>query len=85
MAVLISYLFAVNILTFIMFNLDKWYASTGGWRISERTLLLFCLAGGALGGYLGMKYAHHKTRKTIFFLGIPIIGVIQVIFVVWVI
>lgn len=85
MEVLFYYLIAINVLTFIMFNLDKWYANTGGWRISERTLLLSCFAGGALGGYLGMKYAHHKTRKTAFSLGIPIIGIIQLVLVIWIV
>ncbi|WP_041274525.1 DUF1294 domain-containing protein [Desulforamulus reducens] len=83
MEIFVYYLLAINILTFIMFNLDKWYAATGGWRISERSLILACLAGGALGGFLGMKYAHHKTKKTLFFVGIPLIGILQLIFVIW--
>ncbi|MEG6522658.1 DUF1294 domain-containing protein [Desulfotomaculum sp. 1211_IL3151] len=85
MEVLIYYLIAINVLTFIMFNLDKWFASTGGWRISERTLFIACLAGGALGGYLGMQFARHKTRKTAFFLGIPIIGIVQLVLVIWIV
>lgn len=85
MEVFVYYLIIVNFFTFIMFNLDKWYAGTGGWRISERTLLLSCVAGGSLGGYLGMMYAHHKTRNSVFFIGIPIIGIIQLILIIWII
>lgn len=84
MEVLLWYLLAVNVLTFIMFNLDKWYASTGGWRISEKTLLITCLAGGSVGGYLGMKFAHHKTRKFIFSKGLPAMGVAQLMLFIWV-
>ncbi|AEF93705.1 protein of unknown function DUF1294 [Desulfotomaculum nigrificans CO-1-SRB] len=84
MKVLLWYLLAVNVLTFIMFNLDKWFATTGGWRISERTLILSCLFGGALGGYLGMRYAHHKTRKAFFSLGVPALGVIQLVLFFWI-
>ncbi|SHE74128.1 DUF1294 domain-containing protein [Desulforamulus putei] len=84
MEVLLIYLIGINILTFIMFNLDKWYASTGGWRISERNLFIACLAGGALGGYLGMKYARHKTRKALFTFGVPALGIVQLVFFIWV-
>lgn len=83
MEVLLFYLIGINILTFIMFNLDKWYAATGGWRISERNLIIACLAGGALGGYLGMKFAHHKTRKMVFSFGIPALGIAQLVFIIW--
>ena len=82
MEVFFFYLVGINILAFIIFNLDKWYAHTGGWRISERTLFIVCLAGGALGGYLGMKFAHHKTRKTLFSLGVPILGIVQILIVI---
>lgn len=85
MEVLLWYLLAVNILTFIMFNVDKWYASTGGWRIPERNLLIACLLGGAPGGYLGMKYAHHKTRKSIFSFGVPVLGITQLVLFIWLI
>ncbi|AEG60916.1 DUF1294 domain-containing protein [Desulforamulus ruminis] len=77
MEVLLWYLLAVNVIAFIMFNLDKWYASTGGWRVSESTLLLTCLLGGAPGGYLGMRYARHKTKKPLFAVGLPAMGIIQ--------
>lgn len=84
MEVLFYYLLAINLVTFIMFNLDKWYASTGGWRISERSLILACIAGGALGGYLGMRFAHHKTRKMLFNLGVPVMGIAQIMFFLWI-
>ncbi len=84
MKVLLWYLLAVNIFTFIMFNLDKWFASTGGWRISERSLLIACLLGGAPGGYLGMKFAHHKTRKSFFAFGVPALGILQLVLFIWI-
>ncbi len=84
MEVILWYLLGVNLLAFIMFNLDKWYATTGGWRISEGSLLLICLIGGAPGGYLGMRYAHHKTRKTLFAVGLPAMGIVQLLIFFWV-
>lgn len=84
MKVLLWYLLIVNVLTFIMFNLDKWFATTGGWRISENTLVIASLAGGGIGGYMGMKFAHHKTKKPVFSVGLPVIGVVQLVLFLWI-
>ncbi|GAA6277256.1 hypothetical protein F170042I7_34420 [Blautia caecimuris] len=35
--------------------------------------------GGSIGALLGMKVFHHKTRKAKFFVGVPVILVIEVI------
>lgn len=70
---LAAYLATMNVVTFALFCADKWKAQHGRWRIPERVLLGFCAAGGALGGYLGMRIAHHKTRKPRFSVGVPVI------------
>mgnify|MGYP000736138195 CR=1 FL=1 len=36
-------------------------------------------SGGSIGALLGMKVFHHKTRKAKFFVGVPVILVIEVI------
>lgn len=81
MKVFILYLLLVNLLAYIMFNLDKWYARTGGWRISERSLFAACLVGGSIGGYLGMRLAHHKTLKSSFSFGIPLLMCLQILLI----
>lgn len=78
----IIYLAAVNIITFIMFGADKARAVKGKWRISEAALILAALLGGSIGALAGMRIFHHKTRHRKFTIGIPVILVLQVIFMV---
>lgn len=62
---------AANLLAFCLMGLDKRRAIQGRWRIPERTLLLSCACFGALGGLLGMRVFHHKTRHPRFSWGVP--------------
>ena len=52
----------VNIITFIMFGVDKYKAKKGKMRRPERTLLSWCVAG-PFGGYVGMYQFRHKYKK----------------------
>ena len=60
---LLIFLLLVNLLTFILFALDKRSAIKNKWRISERTLILFTLFGGGIGACFGMYVLRHKTKK----------------------
>lgn len=71
------YLIAVNICTFLVYGIDKQKARSGRWRIPESRLLLLAAVGGSLGAWMGMYVFRHKTRKAKFYLGIPLILVIQ--------
>lgn len=73
-----SYLLAVNAVTFLLFGIDKKKAQKDQWRVSERTLLLFSLAGGSVGAWIGMYTFRHKTRKLKFAVGIPVIFILQI-------
>lgn len=53
----------MSLITFVTFGIDKKKAVLHKERISERTLLVLSLMGGAFGGVLGMKVFHHKTLK----------------------
>lgn len=70
---LVIYLILLNILTMAIFGLDKWLAKRGMSRVPEKTLLGLVLAGGSLGGLVGMNLFHHKTRVAKFRWGIPAI------------
>lgn len=76
---MVTYLVAVNIISFIIMGYDKKMASVGGRRIPERTLLTLSLVGGALGIYTGMRKFRHKTRKTIFSAGVPLLVLLQAV------
>lgn len=47
-------------------------------RIREETLLFFAAVGGAVGGWIAMYAAHHKTRKRHFRLLMPLFAVLQI-------
>ena len=75
---LLYYLIAINIVTFIVYGIDKVKAMKGKWRISEATLLLLAIIGGSIGAWLGMKTWHHKTMHKKFKYGLPLILLAQI-------
>ena len=77
MIYLIGYLVVINCITFFMFWMDKQKSKKQAWRISEKTLLGFSAIGGSLGGICGMQTFHHKTKHPIFFIGLPLILILQ--------
>ena len=79
MRALFIYLIVINILTFLIFGIDKWKARRGRWRIPEGTLIWMSIIGGSFGALLGMYLFHHKTQKRKFSLGIPAILLAQAI------
>jgi uncharacterized membrane protein YsdA (DUF1294 family) len=78
---LFAWLIAVNLITLLTYGYDKYQAGRGGWRISERALLMLALIGGSLGALLGMQVFHHKTAKSSFKLRIAIVLIIQAVLV----
>ena len=76
---LLFYLLAVNILTFLLFGIDKRRAIKDKWRISEKCLLISALLGGSIGGIYGMKLFHHKTQKPAFKFGVPVFLILHII------
>lgn len=55
----------LSAIAFAAYAIDKKKAKSGGWRISERTLLCLSFFGGAIGGYAAMFACRHKTRNGI--------------------
>ena len=77
MNILLIYLLAVNIATFVVYGIDKYKAKRSLWRISEASLLLLAAIGGSIGAWLGTKVWHHKTLHKKFKYGIPLIIALQ--------
>lgn len=71
------YLAVINLFAMIVTVHDKNAAQKGRWRVRERTLLLIAALGGAPVMYLTMLTIHHKTRKNLFVIGIPVIFLIE--------
>ena len=83
MNIILGYLLAVNITSFLLYGIDKYKAKKGRWRISEATLLLMAVIGGSIGAWAGMRLWHHKTMHKKFKYGIPIIIILQVALAVY--
>ncbi|MCQ2461758.1 MAG: DUF1294 domain-containing protein [Clostridia bacterium] len=79
---LLYYLIIVNVVTFILFGIDKWKAKRHAWRIPEATLLGLAIAGGSAGALLGMLAFHHKTKHKKFTCTIPEILIVQAVLIV---
>ena len=73
----------VNVVTFMIYGIDKYKAIKGKWRIPEATLLLMAVFGGSIGAWLGMKVWHHKTLHKKFKYGIPAILLLQIIAIIY--
>ena len=80
---IICYLLAVNIVTFLLYGIDKYKAKKGKWRISEATLLTMAAIGGSIGAWAGMRLWHHKTMHKKFKYGIPLIIIMQIALVAY--
>ena len=76
--ILIIYLIAINVVTFIVYGIDKMKAKRSKWRIPEATLLGLAVIGGSVGAWLGMKVWHHKTLHKKFKYDIPLILIAQI-------
>ena len=76
--ILIYYILCINVVTLIVYGIDKYKAKKAKWRISEATLLLLAILGGSIGAWIGMKIWHHKTMHKKFKYGVPTILLIQI-------
>ena len=77
------YLLAANLAAFALMGADQRRARRGRWRLSEKALFLFPVLGGALGGLLGMRAFHHKTRHWYFRWGFALLLALQLAGLIW--
>ena len=76
--VLFVVLATINLFMFLIMYADKEAAKANNYRVPERKLFLCALAGGAIGGTIGMFCFHHKTKHKKFLYGFPLIAVAQI-------
>ena len=81
---ILYYLIAINVITFLIYGIDKFKAKKGKWRIPESSLLLLAIIGGSIGAWLGIKVWHHKTLHKKFKYGIPLIVIIQIAIAIYI-
>ena len=80
---ILIYLLVINLVTFLLYGIDKWKAENHKWRIPESTLLSFAGIGGSIGAWIGMKVWHHKTLHKKFKYGVPAIFFLQIALTVY--
>ena len=73
----VAWLLVMSLVLFLVMGRDKRLAMAHKHRVSEAALFILAVAGGALGGVLGMQVFHHKTKHKSFILGFPILALIQ--------
>ncbi len=81
MKYIIIYLIIINIISNLLFFIDKKKAIKNKRRISEKTFMILSVLGGGVGIILGMKTYRHKTLKNKFKYGIPLIIILQMVIV----
>ncbi|WP_298214695.1 DUF1294 domain-containing protein [Acidovorax sp.] len=57
---------ALNLLTFVVYAIDKRAAQNGQWRTKESHLHLLSLTGGWPGAWCAQQWLRHKSRKAEF-------------------
>ena len=62
------YLLIVNLIAFIVWCMDKYFAKAGKRRISEKMLFVWALIGGSIGSLTAMHTVRHKTREQVWSL-----------------
>lgn len=73
-----TYLILVNALSLLLMLIDKQKAKRGAWRIPEATLMGIAAIGGSIGAIAGMYLFRHKTKHPKFYIGLPLILLIQI-------
>lgn len=77
--ILLIYLGIMNLVTFIVFAIDKANACAHRSRIRIVTLLGLSFTGGSVGGLIAIYLLHHKTQKDYFTVGMPMIIIMHVV------
>ena len=60
------YFTLINLITFFIYGVDKYFAKKKMYRISEKILFFLSIVGGFIGSILSIYFFHHKSRKIMF-------------------
>ncbi|CAG9608851.1 DUF1294 domain-containing protein [Pseudoneobacillus rhizosphaerae] len=72
-------LLIINLYGIFLMGFDKSKAKKGQYRISERTLWIVAICGGAVGTTIGMNVFRHKTKHKAFQIGMPFLVGLQLV------
>jgi uncharacterized membrane protein YsdA (DUF1294 family) len=72
-------LLVINLYGIFLMGFDKSKAKKRQYRISERTLWIVAICGGAVGTTIGMNVFRHKTKHKAFQIGMPFLVGLQLV------
>ena len=73
----------MNLAGLMIMGIDKRRAIKHEYRISEKTLWLVAVFGGAIGSTMGMQVYRHKTKHLQFKVGFPLLAVLEFILFIY--
>lgn len=79
--IFLFYLAIINIVSFSIMGIDKTKSKKHKYRISENMLIGLSVFGGAVGLLIGMVVFKHKTSKNKFYIGVPILYIVNQIMI----
>ena len=74
---LLIYLLIINAVGIFFMLADKQKAKKKQWRIPEATLMGIAAVGGSVGVLIGMYAFRHKTKHAKFYIGVPLLLILQ--------
>ena len=78
LAILWAVWLVINLITFVLYGVDKRRAKQGAWRIPEKTLLTGTWLLGGVGAFLAMRMFRHKTKHIAFQVSAPVGAVLSI-------
>lgn len=85
MKYVIIYLIIINLITCILYGVDKLKAiAHARRRIPEKVLLWFTFVGGSIGALIGMQVFRHKTCHTKFKILVPLFLIMHLALIIFV-
>jgi uncharacterized membrane protein YsdA (DUF1294 family) len=85
MELILSLILILNVLGYVLMGVDKKRARNKQWRISEQTLWIIAIFGGAIGVTIGMKHFRHKTKHSQFKIGLPVLAILDTFVIIYLI
>ena len=79
---LLVYVLSINLISFLAFGFDKYKANRDKWRLKNDFLLGLSFIGGAIGGLIGMKVFRHKTKKSYYKMGLPLMILMHILLLI---
>ncbi len=79
MKLFLLYLLSINVVSFILFGLDKFLAIKNKSRIPEKELFTVSTIGGAIGGMFAILVFKHKISKASFIWKFMILFIINIV------